>query len=54
MSYDQSHPVTLNTSDGIKLEEVDDFKYLGALMSSTAKYVNQRMAAAFEGMQQTI
>ena len=47
MSYNQSKTVSLNTSDGTKLEEVEDFKYLGALMSSTAKDVRQRKAAAW-------
>ena len=47
MSYNQSQPVSLNTSDGTKLEDVEDLKYLGALMSSTAKDVKQRKAAAW-------
>ena len=34
-------------NDGYKLEEVQDFKYLGAWMESTAKDIKQRKAAAW-------
>ena len=43
-SFNQSRTSSLQTNDGTKLEEVKDFKYLGAWMESTAK--KQRKAAA--------
>ena len=37
----------IHTSDGTSLEEVTDFKYLGALMESSAKDIKVRKAAAW-------
>ena len=48
MSFNQSRMSSLQTNDGTKLEEVKDFKYLGALMESTAKDTKQRKAAAWK------
>ena len=42
MSYNQSQKGSIQTNDGNKLEEVQDFKYLGAWVESTAKYTKQR------------
>ena len=41
MSYNHIKIVSLSTRYGTKLEEVEDFRYLGALMSSTGKDVKQ-------------
>ena len=47
MSCNQIVDVKLHTKDGANLDEVQDFKYLGAWMESTAKDVKQRKAAAW-------
>ncbi|KAI8514657.1 hypothetical protein Bbelb_072480 [Branchiostoma belcheri] len=47
MAYNQQSPVCLKTTDGSTLEKVEDFKYLGSHMESTAKDINSRKAAAW-------
>ena len=47
MSTNQTGFVKLHTTDGTNLDEVQDFKYLGSWMESTAKDVKQRKAAAW-------
>ena len=47
MSFNQSRMSSLQTNDGTTLEEVKDFKYLGAWMESTTKDIKQRKAAAW-------
>ena len=47
MSYNQHESVTIKTNDGSILEEVGNFKYLGAWMHSTERDVKQRKAAAW-------
>ena len=46
MSFNQGKTGSIQTNDGTKLEEVKDFKYLGAWMKSSAKDSKQRKAAA--------
>ena len=47
MSYTQHESVTIKTNDGSILEEVGNFKYLGAWMHSKERDVKQRKAAAW-------
>ena len=47
MSSNQGRMISLQTDDVTKLEEVKDFKYLGAWMERTAKDIKQRKAAAW-------
>ena len=47
MSYNLSQGVPLKTNDGTALEEVSDFKYLGAWMVSTEKDIKMRKGAAW-------
>ncbi|XP_019633676.1 PREDICTED: exportin-5-like, partial [Branchiostoma belcheri] len=47
MAFNQQSPVCLKTTDGSTLEKVEDFKYLGSHMESTAKDINSRKAAAW-------
>ena len=47
MAYNQNSMVKICTNDGTNLDEVQDFKYLGAWMESTEKDVKQRKAAAW-------
>ena len=47
MSYNQHESVTIKDNDGSILEEVGNFKYLGAWMHSTERDVKQRKAAAW-------
>ena len=47
MSYNQNQKFSINTNEGMKLEEVKDFKYLGAWMASTEKDIKLRKAAAW-------
>ena len=47
MSINQVGVVKLHTKDGANIEEVQDFKYLGSWMESTAKDIKQRKAAAW-------
>ena len=47
MSYNQHESVTIKTNDDSILEEVGNFKYLGAWMHSTERDVKQRKAAAW-------
>ena len=47
MSFNQGKTGSIHTNDGTKLEEVKDFKYLGAWMESSAKDIKQRKAAAW-------
>ena len=48
MSYNQKSTVNISTNDGTNLEEVQDFKYLGAWMANTAKDIKQHKAAAWQ------
>lgn len=50
MSFNQKQEITLRTNDGTELEEVKDFKYLGAWMESTEKDVKVRKAAAWKAL----
>ena len=52
MSYNLSQGVTLKTNDGTALEEVCNFKYLGALMASTETDIKMLKGAALESIQQ--
>ena len=45
--FNQSRMDSLQTNDGTKLEEVKDFKYLGAWLESTAKDIKQPKVAAW-------
>ena len=47
MLFNQNRKSNLQTNDGSELEQVKDFKYLGAWMESTAKDIKQRKAAAW-------
>ena len=47
MSYNLSQEVPLKTNDGTALEEVSDFKYLGARMASTKKYIKMHKGVAW-------
>ena len=47
MSYNISTVENIKTIDGTELEEVKDFKYLGAWMESTTKDIKLRKAAAW-------
>ena len=47
MTYNHSREGCIQANDGIKIDEVGDFKYLGAWMESTAKDIKQRKAAAW-------
>ena len=47
MSYNLSEDIVIQTNEGSQLEQVTDFKYLGALMESTEKDVKVRKAAAW-------
>ena len=47
MSYNQHESVTIKFNDGSILEEVGNFKCLGAWMHSTERDVKQRKAAAW-------
>ena len=47
MSFNQGKTGSIQTNDGPKLEEVKDFKYIGAWVESSAKDINQRKAAAW-------
>ena len=49
MAYNQKQTFTIKTTDGISLElEVNDFKYIGAWMSSTEQDIKVRKAAAWK------
>ena len=47
MSFNHSQKISIQTNNGTKLDEVRDFKYLGAWMASTEKDVKTRKAAAW-------
>ena len=47
MSYNHQEEVKIKTKDGTDLDEVSNFKYLGAWMHSTELDVKQRKAAAW-------
>ena len=47
MSLNINQGVPLKTNDGTVLEEVNDFKYLGAWMASTEKDIKMRKGAAW-------
>ena len=47
MSFNHREIITIKTNDEIQLENVPDFKYLGALMVSTEKDVKARKAATW-------
>ena len=47
MSFNHNGSINIQTNDGTKLENVSDFKYLGALMESSEKDVKVRKAAAW-------
>ena len=47
MAFNQKESICLKTNQGSILEEVNDFKYLGALMESTAKDIKARKGAAW-------
>ena len=49
MSFNQGKTGSIQTNDGSKLEEVRDFKYLGAWMESSTKDIKHRKAAAWRG-----
>ena len=46
MAYNQKQTFNIKTEDETNLEEVHDFKYLGAWMSSTEQDIKVRKAAA--------
>ena len=48
MAYNQKQTFNIKTADGTSLEEVNDFKYLGAWMSSTEQDIKVRKAAAWK------
>ncbi|XP_072036172.1 uncharacterized protein [Amphiura filiformis] len=47
MSFNQDQQVNISTNNDTKLDEVKDFKYLGAWMTSTEHDVKTRKAAAW-------
>lgn len=47
MSFNIKSKVDINTANGTHLEEVDDFRYLGAWMASTDKDIKFRKASAW-------
>ena len=47
MSFDHNGNINIQTNDGTKLENVTDFKYLGALIESSEKDVKVRKAVAW-------
>ena len=47
MSFNQTQVPVITTSEGIHLDKVEDFKYLGAWMNSTEKDIKTRKAAAW-------
>lgn len=47
MSFNINHPTNLHTEDGILIDEVNNFKYLGSWMGSTEKDIKTRKAAAW-------
>ena len=47
MSFNQDQQVKISTNNGTTLDEVKDFKYLGAWMASTEHDVKTRKAAAW-------
>ena len=53
MHYGHTCTVSLNAKSGSKIKEVDNFKYLGAWMASTEKYVKVRKALAWKVCRKT-
>ena len=47
MAFNQKEDVEIKTSDGTKLEVIDEFTYLGSLMSSSIADIKRRIALAW-------
>ena len=47
MAFNQNQEVKIKTSDGTQLEVIDEFTYLGALVSSTIADIKRRIALAW-------
>ncbi|XP_072033128.1 uncharacterized protein [Amphiura filiformis] len=47
MAFNHNKGITIKTNNGTQIEEVPDFKYLGAWMKSSEKDVKIRKAAAW-------
>ena len=47
MAFNQKQDVEIKTSDGTKLEVIDEFTYLGSLMSSSMADIKRRIALAW-------
>ena len=47
MSFNQKQVPVITTNEGMPLDKVEDFKYLGAWMNSTEKDIKTRKAAAW-------
>ena len=50
LAFNIEEPAPLHTSDGIELEWVEDFKYLGAWVESSEKDINVRKALAWKAL----